>query len=95
MKAESGFIENVSSRLGLPGDVAAGLPAVFITGCREIRVERHEGLLAFSEELIDLNCGQVIVRIKGEKLEIAGMCRGEIRVRGKLDAVAFVYTPGG
>ena len=93
MKAKAGFIEQAANNLGIPGQTGT-LPSVFITGCREIQIERHRGLLDFSHSQVDLSCGQVAVRVRGEGLTIAGMCKGDIRLRGKIQAVEFIYPEG-
>lgn len=93
MKAESGLGERAANALGIPGETGS-LPTVFVTGCREVRVERHKGLLDFSDREVSLACGQVGVRIRGENLTIAGMCRGDIRLRGRIAAVEFIYPEG-
>lgn len=57
-------------RLGLPMDIAAGLPHLEVNGFRECSVDRHTGILEYNREriVIGLNIGSLTV--VGSGLEI-------------------------
>ncbi|MEG1593839.1 MAG: sporulation protein YqfC [Oscillibacter sp.] len=74
----------------LPVDVVAGLPRLELVGNRELYLERHTGILAYSEEQIDLNTAAGVLRVGGEKLRIVAMTAEEVRLGGRIDAIEWV-----
>ena len=72
MKKLRSYLAAASMRLGLPMDIAAGLPHLEVNGFRECSVDRHTGILEYNREriVIGLNIGQsqqsgkTIIRIK-------------------------------
>ena len=59
MKKLRSYLAAASVRLGLPMDIAAGLPHLEVNGFRECSVDRHTGILEYNREriVIGLNTG--------------------------------------
>ncbi|MFR0770560.1 MAG: sporulation protein YqfD [Dysosmobacter sp.] len=74
----------------LPVDVVAGLPRLELIGNRQLYLERHTGLLAYSDTQIDANTGFGVLRIRGERLTLVAMTGEELRIGGKIDGVEWV-----
>ena len=74
----------------LPADVVAGLPRLEMVGSRQLYLEHHTGLLAYTEEQIDANTTAGVLRIKGERLNLLAMTAGELRIGGRIDSVEWV-----
>ena len=74
----------------LPVDVVAGLPRLEMVGSRQLYLEHHTGLLAYTEEQIDANTTAGVLRIKGERLNLLAMTAGELRIGGRIDSVEWV-----
>ena len=57
------YLAAASVRLGLPMDIAAGLPHLEVNGFRECSVDRHTGILEYNREriVIGLNIGSLTV----------------------------------
>ena len=87
---ESGVLNTVAELFDLPADVIAGLPRMEMVGSRQLYLEHHTGLLAYSEEQIDANTTAGVLRIKGRELTLMAMTAGELRVGGRIASVEWV-----
>ena len=87
---EDGVLTHVAELFDLPADVIAGLPHIEMIGGRQLFLEKHRGLLAYSDETIDINTGAVVVRVRGKGLELLAMTAEELRVGGSIEAVEFL-----
>lgn len=87
---DGGMLGSVAELFDLPVDVVAGLPRVEMIGGRQLFVERHLGILAYSETQIDVNTAAGVLRLRGERLSLVAMTAEEVRVGGRIDAVEWV-----
>jgi sporulation protein YqfC len=85
------LFERAADLFDLPADVLAGLPHLEIAGCRRLLLENHKGILEYSDRQIDINGGQVIVRIKGKDLDLRAMNANELSLEGLIFGVEFVF----
>ncbi len=81
------WLEKAAEALDLPGDLAAGLPRVELTGRHELRMENHRGILAYGEEEIHISGGDLIFRVRGSGLQLRAMNVGELRITGTITGV--------
>ena len=84
-----GMLERTSDLLGVPGDLAAGVFRVTVTGYRKVLIENHRGILEYGSESIRVNCGKTIVRITGSGLEVRTISSAEMLITGIVDEVGF------
>lgn len=89
-KQDGGMLGSVAELFDLPADVVAGLPRIEMIGGRQLFVERHLGILAYSETQIDVNTASGVLRLRGERLSLVAMTAEEVRVGGRIDAVEWV-----
>lgn len=89
-KQDGGMLGSVAELFDLPADVVAGLPRIEMIGGRQLFVERHLGILAYSETQIDVNTAAGVLRLRGERLSLVAMTGEEVRVGGRIDAVEWV-----
>ncbi len=73
----------------LPGEVLAGMPKLTVTGNRRLHIECHKGILEYDGSLITVNGGAVIIKIRGEGLDIISMSADEVLIRGYFSGVDF------
>ena len=85
-----GALERASEVFDIPGEAAAGLPRVTITGYSKIHVENHRGLLEYSTERIAVNTGRMVIRINGRDLELTAMSNLELVVTGTVISVEYI-----
>lgn len=82
-----GLLEKTAEVFDLPGDVLAGLPRVELTGDRELRMENHRGILSYGTEEIHISGGRLVVKVRGEGLELKSMNARELLLTGAIRAV--------
>ena len=68
-------------RLELPVNIAAGVARIELLGNRELYMDRHRGVLAYTTEAVDVNGGGVVVRVMTEQ---------ELRITGKISGIDLV-----
>ena len=89
-RKESRVLDTVAELFDLPADVVAGLPRLEMVGSRQLYLEHHAGILAYSEEQIDVNTTAGALRVRGEGLSLLAMTAEELRIGGRIAAVEWV-----
>ncbi|MCX4370504.1 MAG: sporulation protein [Dysosmobacter sp.] len=87
---DGGVLGAVAELFDLPADIIAGLPRLEMVGSRQLYLEHHTGLLAYTEDRIDANTSAGVLRIKGEQLTLLAMTAGELRIGGRIASVEWV-----
>ena len=82
-----GFLERTAQLFDLPADALAGLPRVELVGDREVRMENHKGILAYSDQEIHVSGGAFVIRIRGSGLELRSMTGEALLVTGFIAAI--------
>ena len=77
-------------RLELPVNIAAGVARIELLGNRELYMDRHRGVLAYTTEAVDVNGGGVVVRVRGQDLQLLVMTEQELRITGKISGIELV-----
>jgi len=81
------ILEKTAQALDLPADALAGLPRVELVGDREVRMENHQGILAYGSEEIHVSGGQFVIQVRGEGLELRSMTGLELLITGHILAI--------
>ena len=89
-REQGGILEGVAELFDLPADVVAGLPRLELVGNRQLYLEHHTGILAYSDEQIDVNTTVGVLRVRGQRLTLLAMTGEELRIGGKIDGVEWV-----
>ena len=89
-RKEQVVLSMVAELFDLPADVVAGLPRLEMVGSRQLYLEHHAGILAYSEEQIDVNTTAGALRVRGEGLSLLAMTAEELRIGGRIAAVEWV-----
>ena len=82
--------QQAMDRLDLPVNLASGVARMELLGNRSLHIDQHRGVLAYSTEAVDINAGTVVVRVRGEGLELAVMTDEELRINGVIRGVELV-----
>ena len=85
-----GVLSTVAELFDLPADVVAGLPRLEMVGSRQLYLEHHAGILAYSEIQIDVNTAGGVLRVTGEELSLLAMTAEELRIGGRIASVEWV-----
>ena len=89
-RKERVVLSTVAELFDLPADVVAGLPRLEMVGSRQLYLEHHAGILAYSEEQIDVNTSAGALRVRGEGLSLLAMTAEELRIGRRIAAVEWV-----
>ena len=87
---DGGVLAAAAELFDLPADIVAGLPRLEMVGGRQLYLEHHTGLLAYTEEQIDANTSAGVLRVKGRRLTLLAMTAGELRIGGEIWSVEWV-----
>lgn len=90
MERKESLLERASQALDLPGDALAGMPRIELLGDRELRMEYHQGILAYGTEEILISGGKLTARVKGTGLELRSMNPAELLITGQILSLDFV-----
>ena len=82
-----GLLEKTAEVLDLPGDVVAGLPRLELVGRRQLRMENHKGILAYGSQEIHISGGRLVVKVRGDGLELKAMNAGELLITGDIAGI--------
>ena len=80
-KKKDGLLERAAQAFEIPGETV-GLPRVELVGQHEARMENHRGILAYGKEEIVVSGGKLLVRFRGEGLELKAMTENELLITG-------------
>lgn len=89
MERKESLLERASQALDIPGDAVAGMPRIELLGDRELRMEYHKGILAYGTDEIHISGGKLVVRVKGEGLELKSMNPTELLIAGQILSLDF------
>ena len=87
--ALSALGEAVTKSLELPVNVLEGLPEIELLGNREAVVEHCEGVLEYTDQVVRLDTGKLVVRFLGRDLQLRSMNETGVTVEGFIASVDF------
>ena len=90
MDGKGGLLMRATRALDLPADMVTGLPRVELIGKGELRMEQHRGILAYGPEEIHISGGKLVVRVRGQGLELRAMNPTELLITGEISTVELV-----
>lgn len=93
-RRDKDVLSTVAELFDLPADVVAGLPRLEMVGSRQLYLEHHTGILAYSQDLVDANTSAGVLRIRGANLTLLAMTAGELRIGGRIDTVEWLGADG-
>lgn len=85
-RRREGLLEKTTQLFDIPGE-AAGLLRVELTGRGELRMSNHRGILAYGREEILVSGGRLLVRVRGNELELKAMTGEELLITGTIFAI--------
>ncbi|MGI6029331.1 MAG: YabP/YqfC family sporulation protein [Candidatus Heteroscillospira sp.] len=77
-------LESAAAFFDLPAETLPNVPKLTVTGGSSVVVENHRRIQVFSQELIEIDCGRQLLRLRGSAFELEKMTPGELHIRGKL-----------
>ncbi len=89
-KRDRDLMSRAADVFDLPADVIAGLPHIELMGDCQLLMNSHQGILSYSREAVDINGGKLILRVRGENLELTAMTGCELRLKGRITVLELV-----
>ncbi|MGE4354240.1 MAG: YabP/YqfC family sporulation protein [Oscillospiraceae bacterium] len=77
-------LENIAAFFDIPAETLPNVPKFTVTGGSQITVENHRAIREFSEELIEIDCGRQVLRLRGSGFELKKLTGEGIRIAGRL-----------
>ena len=90
MKKRGEKLLRLTELFDVPGEAALGVPRVTVTGGHKVHIENHRGLLEYETDRITVNAAGLLVRVRGDGLEISAMSDMELVVTGSIISVELV-----
>jgi len=88
---KEGFVGKALEKMDIPQNALLHVPRMEIYGVRQLMLENHKGILEYSQELIRINCGKVIIRVEGEELTLKAMNLKELSIVGNIRNIGYTY----
>lgn len=79
-------MERAAQTFDIPGETV-GLPRVELVGRHEVRMANHRGILAYGKEEIMVSGGKLLVRFRGEGMELKAMTGSELLITGTIFSI--------
>lgn len=76
-------------QLGLPEEVALGLPRLLLRGDSALSLENHQGILEYGEALIRVRTACGVLSVEGEGMTLAQMGKHDLLLRGTIRTVRY------
>lgn len=85
-KKKESLLERAAQTFDIPAETV-GLPRIEVVGQHEARMENHRGILAYGREEILVSGGRLLVRFRGNGLELKAMTGTELLITGTIASV--------
>ena len=82
-------VRDMAGRWELPEESVSPVMRVTMTGQRQVMVEHHKGLLAYTDSVVEIGGSRGRVRIIGSGLTLGGMDRESVVITGTIQAVEY------
>ena len=89
-RRDGALIARAADVFDLPADILGTLPHIELIGDCQMLMNSHQGILSYSREAVDINGGKLILRVRGENLELTAMTGCELRLKGRITALELV-----
>ena len=83
-------IRSAAEQLDVPDGMLWGLPQLMLDGDGQLLVECHRGIVEYGPQRIRIAAKGMTVEVSGCGLHLTAMDRDNIRIRGRIDGVAYL-----
>ena len=91
MKKKYEILGGLTRLTGLPLEYAAGLPKVELEGFTVAKVECHQGLLQYSNTLVELGGKGANIRISGSGLGLRSLSPALAVITGRISGAEYIF----
>ncbi len=90
MKRNDNWFRKLAEEVDLSAEPMPGLPIAELAGDRRLLIEHHQGVSAYSREMICIQVKYGSLRVCGNGLELVRMTREQLVIRGRIDAIHLI-----
>lgn len=83
------FIANFASEADISPIFLSSISRIQITGNSEVLIENHQGILEYGTHDMRINCGDLILSICGDNLELKVLKADELSIVGNIKNINF------
>ena len=84
-------LREAAEQLDLPEGMLSGQPQLTLDGDLQLLVERHLGIVEYGTERIRIAAKPYTVEVTGERLHLVAMDGDNVRIRGRIHGVSYLY----
>lgn len=77
-------IENLAAYFDIPAETLPSVSKFTVTGGNIITIENYRSIREFSDDLIEIDCGKQIIRLRGSGFAIEKINNDEAKITGTL-----------
>lgn len=85
-RKKDSILERTAQVFDIPAQTV-GLTRIELVGSHELRMENHRGILAYGTEEIVISGGKLLVKVRGDRLELKAMTGAELLITGDIFGV--------
>ena len=89
-KEKNRLYRHLTDAVGIPEELAGGLPILHMTGQEELFIENYRGIIEYTDVCLLLRTKEKLLRIEGEHLYLSYYTREELKVTGEIRSVCFL-----
>ena len=69
-------------------------PQLTLEGGNELLLERHHGIIEYTDTRVVVAAGMFTLRVTGTRLSLVAMDAGALRLKGRFDALELLWEDG-
>ena len=86
-------IIQAAKEMDLPAELILGMPSISLDGDSQLLIEKHHGLVEYTDTCIIVAAKNLSIHIKGADLNLLSMNSGALSISGRIDVLELV-KPG-
>lgn len=83
------WVDRLSGTLGIPPEVALGVPKATMIGSLQVQIENHRGLVEYTTERVRVRAESGEIVILGTRLRIGSIYQQEMVIEGNITSVGI------
>ena len=89
-KALKELIQEAATGLDVPADFMTGSCRIEVIANNNLLIENHRGILEYGDELMRINCGDLIIKVTGYDLELKTLNLNELSITGNILSLEYL-----
>ena len=90
MKQRENWFQRLADEVDAYSEPLPSLPILELAGDRRLLIENHQGVSAYSREMICVKVKYGLIHVCGCGLELVRMSREQLVIRGRIDGIKLI-----